>query len=64
MLRNFWYLVKTTLAVYLMFYKLIRFETLIIFLEATNNFYHADISSFFQCFFSEKDPRINVLSSH
>ena len=34
-LRNCRYLVKTTLLVYLFFYKLIFFETLIIFLEST-----------------------------
>ena len=33
MLRNCQYLVKATLVVYLIFYKLIFFETLIIFLE-------------------------------
>ena len=33
-LRNCRYLVKTTLAIYLIFYKLIFFETLIIFLES------------------------------
>ena len=37
MLTNYQYLVKTTLTVYLIFYKLIFFETLIIFLEATIN---------------------------
>ena len=36
-LRNCWYFVKTTLAVYLSFYKLTFFETLIIFLESTIN---------------------------
>ena len=34
-LRNCRYLVKTTLAIYLIFYKLIFFESLIIFLEPT-----------------------------
>ena len=33
--RNCWYLVKTTLAVYLIFYKLVFFKSLIIFLEST-----------------------------
>ena len=34
-LGNSWHLVKATLAVYLIFYKLVFFETLIIFREAT-----------------------------
>ena len=34
-LRNSWHLVKTTLAVYLIFYKLVFFETLIIFRDTT-----------------------------
>ena len=34
-LRNSWHLVKTTLAVYLTFYKLVFFETLIIFRDTT-----------------------------
>ena len=34
-LKNCWYLVETTLAIYLAFYKLIFFESLIIFLEST-----------------------------
>ena len=34
-LRNCWYLVKTTLAVYLSFYKLLFFESFIVFREPT-----------------------------
>ena len=65
-------MVKTTVAVYLIFYKLIFFESLIMFLEPTiklitgifdlqsnNNSYHDGTSAFVRYFF-EKDPHLNA----
>ena len=62
MLRNCQYLVKTTLAVYLIFYKLIFLGTLLIFLKPTikliteifdckinNNSYYDGTSAFVRC---------------
>ena len=53
MLRNYRYLVKTTVAVNQIFYKLIFFETLIIFLQPTIKLIINDdgTSAFFRCFF-------------
>ena len=66
-------MLKATLAVYLIFDKLIFFESLIIFLEPTiklikeysicksnNNSYHHGTSAFFDVFF-EKDPHVNAV---
>ena len=68
-----WYLVKTTLAVYLIFDKIIFFESLIIFLEpvnklftgilifkSNNNSYHDDTSVFFNDF-DEEDPHLDAV---
>ena len=43
MLRNCWYLVKTSLTVYLIFHKVNFFETLIIFSESNYQFNYRDI---------------------
>ena len=68
-----WYLVKTTLAVYLIFDKIIFFESLIIFLEpvnklftgilifkSNNNSYHDDTSVFFNDF-DKEDPHLDAV---
>ena len=68
-----WYLVKTTLAVYLIFDKIIFFESLIIFLEpvnklftgilifkSNNNSYHDDTSVFFNDF-DEEDLHLDAV---
>ena len=74
-MKNCWYLVKTTLVIYLIFYKLIFFETLIIFLESTvkqinyRNIWFAKVTIIlirmsqvlFLVFFFEKDPHLNTL---
>ena len=75
MLRNCRYLMKTTVIVYLFFYKLTFCETLIIFLEPTiklitgificqnnNNFCHDGTSALFRCFFQKSTlmPLSNV----
>ena len=66
-------MVKTTLAVYLIFYRLMFFETLIISLEtaiklitenlickSNNNSYNNGTSAFYDVFW-EKDPHLNVI---
>ena len=70
------YLVKTTIAAYLIFYKLIFFESLIIFLEPTmklitgtlicksnNNFCHHGTSAFSQRFLPKKTRTLMPLCS-